>query len=331
MHSSKPWRPKLWQWLNFIMPKDTNMLYLAGHLILLMLLAGYKLQAQQPRIAGYVTEMNSGKKKVAGVVVKAGASTRTHPVISLGDGSFTLIFQDMVPGQHVRIQAEKAGWLVVNEKEMNTIIPNVTGGISHIIIICPAKKLEKLRKEYYKITDFYITREYKRQLDSLKRIKKDYRQEVMALNEKFMALRKQLDTIAGEYSRTNLDDVTEAERRAIEAFKAGNINESIRIRDSLQSGRKLREAIIEKQKNDSLQKALKQNSDRLGNIYNLKPAIKNPVCCTWSHRNTGSKTGLCCDARFNYPLIYIIKTRSGCDRRNGWILYYKLLSLNGIC
>jgi hypothetical protein len=312
------------------MSKYLKILNTVGHLILL-LLAAYKLQAQQPRISGYVTEMNSGKKRVPNVIVKAAVPARTQPVNSLSDGSFTLIFQDMAAGQHVYIQAEKPGWLVINEKEMRAVIPDVNGSSSHIIVMCPAKKLEKLRKEYYHITDFYITRQYKRELDSLKRIKKDYQQEAMALNDKFMALRKQLDTIAAEYSRTNLDDVTEVERRAINAFKAGNIYESIRLRDSLQSGKVLPGVIIEKKRNDSLQKTLKQNSNQLGNIHNLKPVNNGLPYWPPHYVNTRLNTELWWIVQHNYPVTYSTVSKPICRRRNGWLLYCKLLNAYGVC
>jgi hypothetical protein len=309
-----------------------NMLNKAGHLILLMLLAGYQLKAQEVRIAGYITEMNSGKKRVRNIIVKAAAPARTNPVSSLDDGSFTLIFQNMAPGQHVYIIAQKPGWLVINEKEMNTTIPDLNSGVKeHIIIMCPANKLEKLRKEYYKITDFYITREYKRQLDSLKRIKKDYQQEAIALNEKFIALRKQLDTIAAEYSRTNLDDITGVERRAIEAFKAGNIHESIRIRDSLQSGYKLRIKIEEKKKNDSLQKALKQNSNQSGSIYNLKPVINSLPYSLTDYLNVKINIKGWWAVRQTYPIIFATLFTPSLRRHNEQLFHSVLLNSNNIC
>jgi hypothetical protein len=197
--------------------------------------------AQQARINGFVTEQNSDKKRVAGVQVNAATPARSNLVVTQSDGSFTLIFQDMLPGQFVKITAEKPGWVIVNKTEMDMPIPYAGDGTSIKIIICPIKKLEEIKKKYYKITDKYINQEYARKLAKVDRSKKGWEDSVKRIEDDVAVLRLQVKRIADEYSLTNRDDLIEVEKRAIAFFEAGNIRESIRIRDSLQSGKILKE------------------------------------------------------------------------------------------
>jgi tetratricopeptide (TPR) repeat protein len=205
---------------------------------LTLLLPVYAL-AQQPRIAGFITEQNSGKKRVQGVMVKAAAPARTNQVPTLADGSFTLVFQDMLPGQQVQVQAEKKGWQIVNEKEMITGIPENAAERPLKVIMCSAQKLELLRKEYYNITDQYITRQYEKQKASVDYSKTGWEDRTKELENQLASLRQQIITIADEYSRTNLDDLTETEKQAFELFKTGRIEEGIKLRNSMKQAERL--------------------------------------------------------------------------------------------
>ncbi len=227
------------------------------------------LHAQRPHITGYVTEQNSGKKRVAGVLVKAAAPARTNQLITGNDGSFSLIFQDMLPGQNAYILAEKKDWLVVNEKELNKGIPSAGEDYPVQIVMCTAESLEQARKSYYEITDRHIQQQYEKRLASINRAEKGWQVQAKTLNEQLNNMRKQIGEIADSYSRINIDDLTTTEKRAIELFKAGNIEAGILLRENLQTSVKLQIARRRSRELDSVIALHTRNLKTLANEYAL--------------------------------------------------------------
>ena len=68
-----------------------------------------------------MTEQNSGKKPVANVSIRSTGAANV--VASDTKGIFILTYQALAVGKGVLVRAEKDGWELVNEKEMNTFIP----------------------------------------------------------------------------------------------------------------------------------------------------------------------------------------------------------------
>lgn len=221
----------------------------------------------QTKLAGFVVEINSGKQRVTGFRI---SSVDANKVTTENNGEFTLVFANAQPGKSVLITAQKDGWQVVNPKELITNLPEKSNESSMKITVCKAGYLEKARKEYYEITDSYITREYNKQLRAINREKEGWQLEAAELYEKLQLLNKRVTEIAQEYSTINLDDLTETERKAVELFKSGDIDSSIKLRESLLSGEKIKTAIATKKQLDSLIAANEHNLKQLANSYILK-------------------------------------------------------------
>ncbi|MEI9944287.1 MAG: tetratricopeptide repeat protein [Chitinophagaceae bacterium] len=226
----------------------------------------------QTKLAGYVVEINSGKARVPGVNVK---SLGANNIITTNQGLFTLVFPNAQPGNPVLISAQKEGWQVVNPKELNTILPEKPDALPLKITVCKAGYLENARKEYYKITDDYIVKEYKRRLQSINKEKEGWQKEVAELEEKLQSLNKQISEMAEDFSIINLDDLNETERKAIKLFKQGYIDSSISLRESLHSGEKIRNALVVKKQQDSVITASENNLKQLSKEYILKYDFAN--------------------------------------------------------
>lgn len=237
-------------------------------LICLLLLPFYAAP-QVPAVRGEVLEMSSGRKKVSGVLVYAAAPARTNRVLTGADGVFTLFFQDMFAGENIFVQAEKQGWVIVNEKEMQTLIPSRVGEQQLKIIMSPAKKIEQARLSYYRISNEYLTKAYEKKIAAIDRSRKGWELKVKSLNDSVNGLRQMLNAISEEYSRTNLDEVSEVEKKAIAFFKAGKIEESIKLRESLKSDSAILEIIKRRKEEDSLIRLHTLNLTRLAEEYIL--------------------------------------------------------------
>ena len=221
----------------------------------------------QSKLGGYVTEQNSGKKSVAEVLV---TSAGAHPIASSSLGKFILTYHDFGVGKNVVVRAEKDGWELVNDKEMSTLIPANPDEKPLKIVVCKAGTLAQAKKAYHTITDDYLLKEYNRKMAALNRQKAGWQQEAAKLDAQLQQLQKQLDEMADEFSRVNLDDATAIERQAIELFKAGKIDESIQLRESLKSDEEIKKAVKQKANADSTIALHTRNLIELARGYSLK-------------------------------------------------------------
>ncbi|MEI9944288.1 MAG: tetratricopeptide repeat protein [Chitinophagaceae bacterium] len=235
--------------------------------LLLVAFTFLHIATAQTKLAGYVVEINSGKARVPGVNVK---SLGANNIITTNQGLFTLVFPNAQPGKPVLINAQKEGWQVVNPKELNTILPEKPDALSLKITMCKAGYLENAKKEYYQITDNYIVKEFNKRLQTINKEKEGWQKEAAELEEKLQLLNKQINEMAEEFSIINLDDLNETERKAVELFKTGHIDSSIKLRESLHSGEEIRKAVATKKQLDSTIAANAYNLKQLANEYILK-------------------------------------------------------------
>ncbi len=184
------------------------------------------LSFAQNKIIGYVTEQNSGKKPVENVLIK---SVGANSITSSNKGDFVLTYQGLETGTNVIVRAEKDGWEIVNDKEMNTFIPANLNKKPLKIIVCKSGTLAKAKSKYYETFEENLYNEFTR----LKVKYKDNQKELIRLEEDYTRTQKQLNDFADEYSRINLDDASEMEIEAIELFKAGKYEEFIELKKSI--------------------------------------------------------------------------------------------------
>ena len=83
------------------------------------------------------------------------------------------------------------------------------------------------------------------------------------LDEEFQRVQAKLNEYADQYSRINLDDASDKQRKAIELFKAGKYAEFIALQESVVTEENLRKA----QKNKSTGQAMLANADSTITTY----------------------------------------------------------------
>lgn len=181
------------------------------------------------QIKGFVVEQNSGKKPVANVSITANG---TNSVRTDANGEFVLTFRESKIGEIVVLRIEKDGWEVVNEKEIKTvIIPTKPNENPVKIVLCKAGTFAIAKSKYYDTFEQNLLKELNRQ----KALNKGNEKEIARLEEDYAKVQKQLNDLADKYSRINLDDASEIERRANTLFIKGKIDETIKLREDLKS------------------------------------------------------------------------------------------------
>ena len=160
------------------------------------------------------------------------------------------------------IKVDKTGYELVNKKEMDLNLPNETEKQEQELEIILAKKgyLNEARVKYYEIAEDYIRRKYNTLINELLAKKeKGWEKQKAKLIEEKERIKKQLEEQVEDYIRTNKDDLSKKELKARQLFDEGKIDESIKLRESLNS----EETILTAQKNI---KIAKKNRAKAQNI-----------------------------------------------------------------
>lgn len=207
---------------------------------------------QDIQLPGIVVEQNSRYKTgqikyLSGVSVKSPGAT---PSVSTATGSFTLLFADRPLGGKAAIFVAKSGFDVVNKKELESA--GVIGRKEPLkVVMCDPDELYKNQVAYYNIVDDAVRKNYDRQLQILKgeghekdeliaqlqlemnRKIESRQQAIDILEQQRQGLEERVQELANKFVTVNLDDQSDTYIRAFEAFKAGDLDRTIAILDSV--------------------------------------------------------------------------------------------------
>jgi len=199
--------------------------------VLFILFGKTNIYAQKIEQQGWVTELNSGKKAMAGVEIDFDQAV---PTTSDDEGKFVLTFLDKNIGDLILInQIYKKGYELVNLKELQLAKLN---GEKLVVVMCKAGLMNQKRAEYYKISVKFITASYTANLEKLKQQMKkaeisqeNFLAQIQDLNQQRQMVMKNAEKLAVKFSRINFDDVSDLYKRAFDQFKKGNIDGAITI------------------------------------------------------------------------------------------------------
>ncbi len=222
--------------------------------LLLALLAGKFVNAQKNHVLyGFVMEQNSGKKPVRGAFIKASFA---NSIQTIDNGSYTLNFQNAKPGRSVSLTVEKQGWVITDPERLQVNLPEDPYRHPHTIIVCREDVWRRNSEENRKSVEQNLRTSFEREKARLMKQNKDYRKVLDSLEQQYDRLGKAMLEFADAMTRTNLDEITEEERRAYELFKAGKMDESIRLREKLYDEKVGLEMVNDKRKIERAGKAL---------------------------------------------------------------------------
>lgn len=182
---------------------------------------------------GLVRELNSGKKPIKDVqIVFEGAV----PTSSDQSGEFRLVFPDKKPGELIFMtEILKAGYELVNKKELLTLKISNTEQLGIDIILAKSGTVDAAKKQYYNVSDKALYANFEKQKQDLKQkikhyeiTQQDYEEKLNVLQDQYDSQKKKLDALAERFARVNFDDVSVVYRDALELFKTGKVNEAIK-------------------------------------------------------------------------------------------------------
>ncbi len=202
-------------------------------------------QSTNTKLRGWITEQSSGNKPIQQAQIKADFANAT---ISDNKGKFLLQVYKMPPGADIILSLVYKDWVVVNEKDLTTQLPYEPDKHILKIYMCPSSRLAQNRMEFYNISEKNITAQYAIKLRKLNREKNDFASLAKQLADERNMLLKQSYELADQLARINFDDISENQKQAFEQFKLGNLQEAIKILESVNSTEIIKQAQKEKQK-----------------------------------------------------------------------------------
>src|ERR1035437_6439249 len=243
-------------------------------LIYLLLIAG--LVNGQTTVRGIVIAQNSGNKPIEGVQI---ITLGTVPEVSDGSGLFKLVFKTKVPGDRIFVSAiSKKGYEIVNKKEIfDDWVIKSNPDFRTNIVMCPEGLLAENTLKYYNISLNGLTSGYKKrintlqeQLDKAQIDAKTFSEQTRKLDEQFKDNQARLEELADKFARENFDNCLVIEQQSFEAFKLGNIEEAIRILETVDS-----QAEIEKAKRQKTKGGALENEGKQMQIQSAKVIVQN--------------------------------------------------------
>jgi tetratricopeptide (TPR) repeat protein len=200
--------------------------------LLLLVIISTNVFAQKIEQKGWITEINSGKKSLAGTQIDfIGAVTTT----SDDDGNFVLNFSEKEFGQSIYMKAiYKKGFEVVNTEELRPSILNKESKLK--IVLCPEGYINQKKAEYYKVSVEALTSEYKKKSSELEQKleetntnEKQLYSQLEKLRSDFNIAHENADELAEKFARTNFDDVSEIYKEAFKEYRTGNVENAINV------------------------------------------------------------------------------------------------------
>jgi tetratricopeptide (TPR) repeat protein len=239
--------------------------------LILLFLAFPMILNAQTSVKGIVTEQNSGNKPVSSVQIKA---LGTNPETSDNNGFFQLIFTSKKPGDRIFVtEISKKGYEIVNKDKLNNwLIPGDESDQTKIVM-CPEGLIAENTAKYYNISLEGITSGYKKKIKELQEKldkalidSKSYGTEAKILSEQYETQQRYIEELAEKFAHENFDDCSKIQQQAFIAFKEGNIEEAIRILETVNSAKEIEKAREQKGRGQNLVNKGKEMQDQADSI-----------------------------------------------------------------
>jgi tetratricopeptide (TPR) repeat protein len=217
--------------------------------VVLASLAICAVSSAQVVLKGVVLENEVGGSPAPGVQI---TSTGANPTNTGADGQFTLVFPKMEPGDAVRLAAAKAGYVVVNDVQLEQALPK-PGVRPLLILICRQASREEMARRYYRLRSLeVIEANYQKRLGELQSTNSEA---IARLQQERDQARSAAEKMAEELAKAKPGQTSELYNQAMRLFLDGQIEEALKILDEERLRRNLAAA---KQRKAEAEKEIEQ-------------------------------------------------------------------------
>lgn len=201
-----------------------------------MIAHGTFILTAETALRGLVKLQSSGSKPLVGVEVSAFGA---NPAYTNSQGQFELVFPNKRAGDAVTLIIQKQGFELINERETSKIVLRNDMDDPVTIVMSKAGERDQQALSYYKIFSQRITSSFDKDLtkiqQQLDKVKDDQVQrrklqaEIDALKEERYQLLNQVENLASELARVDLDQAADLTRQVMNEIERGNIPKALQL------------------------------------------------------------------------------------------------------
>ncbi|MEN0046440.1 MAG: tetratricopeptide repeat protein [Bacteroidota bacterium] len=222
------------------------------------------------------------------------------PTSTDATGKFNLIFQNITKGDRVELTVEKDAYEVVNERDLLDVVLGRTAPIK--VYLAPQGQLAQAQTELYDISVAALTKKHDALIAELRKggeaseaiieqLKQQIDEEIAnrfeaeeILNQRLEETKKRLPETVKQLANVNLDFASQEYRTAYKYYKAGEVEQALKVLDEAELTNKATTALasLEDMEKDkaSYQLALEREQERIDQIvqsYTLKAEAYNLI------------------------------------------------------
>jgi tetratricopeptide (TPR) repeat protein len=177
-------------------------------------------------LKGVVVENEVGGPPAPDVQI---TSTGANPTKTGYDGQFTLAFPQMKPGDAVRLAVAKAGYVVVNDVQLEQALPANPDAKPLLILICRQASREEMARRYYRLRSLEaIEANYQKRLSELQSISSEA---IARLQQERDQARSAAEKAAEDLARAKPGQTSELYNQAMRLFLDGQVEQALKILD----------------------------------------------------------------------------------------------------
>jgi tetratricopeptide (TPR) repeat protein len=214
----------------------------AGLAALLLVTAS---QARAATLKGIIVLDEIGGPPVANVQISA--VDGANPVASGANGTFTLDFPRKQRGDPVRIVIQRGGYVVVNDIQLQAVLPSDPAAAPLVLLLCKQESREELSRRFYRLKSFEIIEEtYQKKLRALEAKNQATERALEQLRRERDQAKDMAQGAAEQMSRLATNDVSRLYVDAMSLFLAGKVDEALALLDADKLERSAAEAVKRK-------------------------------------------------------------------------------------
>jgi tetratricopeptide (TPR) repeat protein len=182
------------------------------------------LSARAGELKGVVYENEVGSGPIPGVAI---SSLGANPTETDANGQFRLVFPNLKPGDEISVVVKKAGYVVVNEVQVDTVVLSANPSQKLLkIYICKQASREEMTRRYYRLKSVeaiearYATLLKENLSNALK---------IAQLRQEHDQAIKAAEQTAEELAKTKPGQSSELYNRAMRFFLDGEIDQALKI------------------------------------------------------------------------------------------------------
>lgn len=207
------------------------------------------LPANAGELKGIVFENEVGGHPVAGVVISSPGANRT---LTDGDGQFSLVFPQKKSGDTIHVTVKKAGYVVVNDLQLEQTLPTSSDEKLLKILICKPASREEMARRYYRLKSIEAIQANYQKL--LKENESNASRMAQLQKERDQAIRA-AEGMAEELAKTHSSQTSKLYNRAMSLFLDGRTKEALSVLDDEQLRRVLADG---KRRKEEAEKTIEQ-------------------------------------------------------------------------